>query len=140
MNFKNQDELIHDLAYKGRFLEVVFILGSGLTVPAANRKGVPSAKTMISRLEAVINNDGGEELKGRFASQFFDSPSRDYRAVFKFLSDQKFPEAITARTVRAAVLEAYDPRDSLMDGVLEGNKDACIEVELDRRWDLRPGL
>jgi hypothetical protein len=142
MSFRSQDELIRDLAYRGREIEVIFILGSGLTTPPApGRKGVPSAKDMIKILEDLVAQDA-DELKNSFAERFSDASSKDYQATFSFLLEHNFPETVIAKAVRTAVLKAYNQGEGqFMDRVHLGSKDACIEVELDhQRWDLRPGI
>src|SRR4051812_45493690 len=106
IEFKKSSDLINALAWPTRGdRPVVFVLGSGLTVPRGDCGGVPDATEIVRRMRIKI-----EENARDFLAQFDEEIDKaigetQYKAAFKVFGT-RVPQHVQDQVIRQAVLEA----------------------------------
>ncbi len=130
--FQGARALLNRLAHADR--EVVFVVGSALTMSARGVSGVPGVWHMTERVVAAVRERLGPVEAATLKRRIDAAGGRAYQVAFEFLNANCGPEASNA-VIRGAVLEAHasppDVRTAAALGALE---------EKPEGWHLPPAV
>ncbi len=142
LHFFGQDELVYRLT-KGlekREQEVVFLAGSGLSVPVT--PGAPGVFSTNEIINLVRQEFAGDSAQLAFLTEALDlAKEKKYQAAFLFLQG-RLGQAAANEIVRRAVLGAR-PRDANLPeanaSVRDLSDDDLRFIDFDQHWELNPG-
>ena len=140
------DRVSYDYRKNRRF---VFLIGSGVTCPVGNIKGVLGVRGVIDLIRQAFSNPGSKEVIEQLDAQKGGNVIDEYQEAFKNVDGRRSPDFVNL-IIRKAVLEARMPNDIYHEETVrlaeeelkpEESKGPCELLEKDlTHWHLRPGI
>lgn len=143
MDMLDAANLRRALVFPGRQRPLVFVLGSGLTMPTADCLGVLGAAEIVERLKEMVKVNYEESLYSKFAETISGEANNRYQAAFSFLKRNIVDDDLQDRVVREAVVAAFAGHitDTERRELLSGSTVRCEDFDHKfNEWHLRPGV
>jgi hypothetical protein len=140
------DRVSHDYGKDRKF---VFLIGSGVTCPVGNMKGVPGVKGVIDLIRLAFSHPDSKEVIEKLDAHKGGNAIDEYQQAFRHVRSRRGPDSVNL-IIRQAVLEARIPNDNYREEIellaseelTPGQSmEPCELLEKDSsHWHLRPGI